>query len=128
LVDPHVIGMAVSAVAVVAQQYVSLLFAQDLRQPLGRLGHRYRHERRTPNGPLPWVSTRPTVGVPEMGEPRDAEDPRARPRLGQAPPAEPLLVDVRRGTETAVGREHQDDAVSLRRGFGHGPRGEHDLV
>ena len=129
-VDLLVVGVAVAAVAVVAEEHVGLLLGEDLREALGGLLGVGPHEAGPPGRVRLDVGAQPAVGVTEVFDPRDPEGLRAALQLGHPGRGEgtPGGILLRRQAETAVGRDDEDDPVPLRRGTRHRPRREEGLV
>ena len=121
LVHPHMVAVAVTALRVVAQQQVRVLF----RQQGGKLSRRFLNVR--PREPRPDRRVLeqdrpvPAVRVAEMNGPVRAEDRGTRPQLVQ-----PLaLIRVR----PHVTAGHDDDhPVALGRQLGDRPAGQQHLV
>ncbi len=114
-----VIGVAVVAVPVVHGEHVGAFLAQDRGQSFGRIFHRRLPERFRVVVLLP--PSHPTVLVTE---PHQAMQPERRGgcfRLGTSPMEQRLsLGQIRRHFSVlTVGRDHEDDAMALRRSASH---------
>lgn len=122
VVDLQVIGMAVAAAWVVADQHVHALVVEDVGDPTGHLVDVGMREA------APMLAMEPGIGVAQLLESMDAQDVGGLGEFGLPHQTEVRKVLVRGEAGLAIGGDDEDDPKALCGRPGHRARGEQRLV
>ena len=130
LVDPDVVAVPVAPVAVVGEQHVCRLLAQQGREPSRRLLQRRPHEPGAPRRVGRQLRPEAAVGIAQPLHPRHAQGGGGGAQLGKATFPQAAVTGIRGGgkAEVAVGGDHEPDPVALGGCARQGPGGEQRLV
>jgi len=115
MMDLDMVGMTITSVDVIGEQYVDRLLAQESREPICGLGHRRPSESHLTRRVVEARRAEAAVGIPQLLHSGDPEQSRTLGQLAGAHPGQASGgIPAAREAQRAVRRGDEDDPVTAR--------------